>query len=375
MRILLCLVLGGSLLAGAKEAFAEAENRVLWTMAVGEFCFDSSAAIGPDGTIYTAASFGKNGTLNAITPAGVKKWSFRTGADIRSSPAVGADGTVYFGGRDRNFYALGPDGAKKWSALTGGWVDSSPALARDGTICFGGWDGTFYALKPDGGTNWTFKTGGPIDSSPAIGADGTIYFGSHDQYLYALDARGAKKWGFHTDGAIISSPALDAEGAIYFTSVDGRLYVLHPDGTEKWRLWTGGVGDSSPVVDPRGDVYLGVNHEFLALKAGGIKKWGFGFGEYKMRGAAVVAADGTIFFGCDAGNLYAFNPDGTIQFVLPLGGAITSSPAMTHAGTLYLGAEGGRLCAIKGNAELAQNCWAKFHGDPAQTGRANLPAE
>ncbi len=372
MRIILCLVLGGFLLAGAREVSADPENKLLWTVALGEVWLDASAAVGPDGTIYTASSFGRNGALTAITPAGAIKWSFRTGSDIKSSPAVGADGTVYFGSRDRRLYALRPDGAKKWSALTGGWVDSSPALARDGTVCFGGWDGTFYALKPGGGTNWTFKTGGPIDSSPAIGADGTIYFGSHDQTLYALDARGVKKWGFHTDGAILSSPAIDADGVIYFTSVDGKLYALHPDGAEKWHLWTGGVGDSSPVIDPRGDVYLGVNHEFLALKAGGIKKWDFGFNGYKMCGAAVVAADGTIFFGCDAGNFYAFNPDGTMQFSLPLGGAITSSPAMTDAGTLYVGAVGGRLSAIKGNAGLAKSGWAKFHGNPAQTGRLNL---
>ena len=60
------------------------------------------------------------------------------------------DGTVYFGSRDRRFYAVRADGRKQWEFKTGGWVDSSPALARDGAVYFGSWDRGFYALGADG---------------------------------------------------------------------------------------------------------------------------------------------------------------------------------------------------------------------------------
>ena len=33
-------------------------------------------------------------------------WEFRTGADVDSSPAIGADGTVYVGSRDHKVYAF-----------------------------------------------------------------------------------------------------------------------------------------------------------------------------------------------------------------------------------------------------------------------------
>jgi len=75
-------------------------------------------------------------------------------------PAVGTDGTIYFGCRDRKFYAVRPDGKKKWEFKTGAWVDSSPAIAADGTIYFGSWDKNLYALKADGAKAWEFATGG-----------------------------------------------------------------------------------------------------------------------------------------------------------------------------------------------------------------------
>jgi outer membrane protein assembly factor BamB len=61
-----------------------------------------------------------------------------------------------------------------------------PAIGADGTIYFGSWDDYFYALNPDGTLKWRFRAENAIDSSPAIDTDGTIYFGSWDWYFYAL---------------------------------------------------------------------------------------------------------------------------------------------------------------------------------------------
>src|ERR1039458_6032135 len=150
---------------------------------------DSAPAVGPDGTIYFGTFAGR---LWALTPDGTRKWIFRADNEIKSAPAVSPDSTVYFGCRDRKVYAVRANGKKRWEFPTGGWVDSSPALASDGTIYFGSWDKSFYALNADGKKQWQFSTPGEIVSSPAIGADGTIYFGSHDKKFYALTAKGAK---------------------------------------------------------------------------------------------------------------------------------------------------------------------------------------
>jgi outer membrane protein assembly factor BamB len=44
----------------------------------------------------------------AINPDGTKKWSFTTGGPAVSAPAIGVDGTVYFGSEDYSVYAIGP---------------------------------------------------------------------------------------------------------------------------------------------------------------------------------------------------------------------------------------------------------------------------
>src|SRR5438093_5250152 len=86
------------------------------------------------------------------------------------------------------------------------YIFSSPAVGADQTIYFGSGNGKFYALTPAGGEKWSFTTGAEIQSSPAIGTDGTLYFGSGDGKLYALNPDGTKKWEFQTGRDILSSP-------------------------------------------------------------------------------------------------------------------------------------------------------------------------
>src|ERR1035441_9951186 len=103
-----------------------------WTLHLRSYS-DSAPAVGQDGTVYFGTWKGK---LWAISPDGKRKWSFPAGNEIKSAPAVGADGTVYFGCRNRKFYAIRPDGKERWEFPTGGWVDSSPALTHDSTVYF-----------------------------------------------------------------------------------------------------------------------------------------------------------------------------------------------------------------------------------------------
>ena len=83
-------------------------------------------------------------------------------------------------------YPSSSDGTLKWSYLTGEDIDSSPAISLDGTIYVGSYDNYLYALNPDGTLKWRYLTGGAVTSSPAISLDGTIYVGSWDFYLYVF---------------------------------------------------------------------------------------------------------------------------------------------------------------------------------------------
>ncbi|MHC4687983.1 MAG: outer membrane protein assembly factor BamB family protein, partial [Planctomycetota bacterium] len=162
----------------------------------------------------------------AINPDGTEKWRFVTGGDVRSPPAIGADGTIYVGSRDNNLYAINRNGTEKWRFATGGDV-YSPAIGADGTIYVGSRDFNLYAINPDGTEKWRFATGGLVSSSPAIGADGTIYVGSYDNNLYAINPDGTEKWRFATGYTVSSSPAIGADGTIYVGSSDSNLYAVY----------------------------------------------------------------------------------------------------------------------------------------------------
>jgi len=89
-----------------------------------------------------------------------------------------------------NLLAVNPDGTKKWIYSGIGGVDSSPAVGSDGTIYFGSYDHFFYAVNPSGMTKWSLANLGEIVSSAGLADGGSmIYFGSRDHHLYAFDPK------------------------------------------------------------------------------------------------------------------------------------------------------------------------------------------
>jgi outer membrane protein assembly factor BamB len=352
-------------------------GEILWSVGLGFIAsFEGSAAIAPDGTIYVTTGAGNH--LEALDQDGHRNWSFATASEDKSSPAIGDDGTIYFGSRDRKFYAIAPDGKKKWSFLTGAWVDSSPAVGTDGMIYFGSWDSKFYALDAAGHKLWEFKTDGPIDSSAAIGADATIYFGSHDGCLYALDPKKNKKWAFKTGGPIISSPAIGTDGTVYATSVDGNLYAIAASGAKKWQVHTGGIRCSSPVLDENGAIFVGVNNSIMAVKSDGTPlapNWGFSVSDTNyplfIDSSPALSADGILVFGTDYGTLMGFGvatnwPIWTARLV----GGIKSSPTIAPDATVFVGS-GTHFARVQGTRGLSHSSWPKFRADLRQTGRVH----
>jgi len=316
------------------------------------FYISSSPAIGADCTIYCGD---ENGDLNAYRPTdGSLKWQFWTGQynGVDSSPAIGADGTIYVGSMStdtNNFlYALNSDGSLKWKYQTG-WIESSPTIGTDGTIYVGSNDDYLYAFNPDGTLKWKFQTGGSIStSSPAIGADGTVYISSYDHYLYALNpANGACKWKYAAADWIGASPMVGADGTIYVGSKDSYFYAINPSGTLKWKYNTGNAIASSAAIGKDGAVYVASWSGYLYAfnPADGTLKWKSSVGTWTNSSPA-IGADGAIYIGSGDDNLYAFTPDGTLQWKFATGGKIDSSPAIGADGTLYVGSWDYNLYAI-----------------------------
>lgn len=172
-----------------------------WRRAL-EYVGISTPAIDADGTIYVG---GYDGVFYAIKPDGGNRWTHRLGPrdDLAfySSPAIGPDGTIYIGsvdcgtgGEDGHLNAYNPNGTVKWRYRVPGvggylqWGVASPAVAANGTVYFGAQDSCIYAVNPNGTLKWKYKTSGRIRvGAPCIGIDGTVYAGASDGYLYAIN--------------------------------------------------------------------------------------------------------------------------------------------------------------------------------------------
>ncbi len=312
----------------------------------------------------------------ALRPNGSRKWAFAAGREIRSSPAVSNDGTVYFGCRDRKCYAVGSDGKKIWEFKTGAWVDSSPALGGDGTVFIGSWDKNFYAIGHDGAQKWQFKTAGPVVSSAAIGADEKIYFGSHDGRFYALSPDGHLAWQYVAGGPIVASPAIDKDGTFYFTSLDGFFYALNPGGDLKWRLRTGGITGSSPVIGQDETIYVGVNKRLLAISREGKQKWQqeISTDEYRqpIDATPLVLADDSLCIVAGYGLLLALDRTRHYKWSFSLQGHGHASPAVDVNGTVYIAGQiqgvGYFFYAVAGEAQLGKSPWPRFRGNERNTG-------
>ena len=306
-------------------------------------------------------------------------WKFNAGNGIESSPAIGKDGTIYFGTFLDNFYALNPDGTVKWTfSRKNEQFRSSPTIAEDGTIYFlaiydlrpqySGHLGfavdygipKLYALNPDGTLKWDFLLGGITSGliyTPTIGDDGTIYAisGAADlpnavggDIFWAINPDGTERWRFHTEEAMWSAGTLADDGTIYFGCGDGNFYALNPDGTEKWRFNTGedakereSIFDAVPSIAKDGTIYVGsYDKNLYALTPDGKMKWSYTM-DNPIEATPSIAEDGTIYAGTYSPSndkfLYALNPDGSLKWKFETGEGVYGAPVIDANGILYFG--------------------------------------
>ena len=309
----------------------------------------SSPAIGSDGTVYVGSDdhlvYAFNGSTGAI------KWSYTTGDIVGSSPTIDADGTVYAGSYDHQVYAFnGTTGARKWIHVMASSVDSPAAIGADGTVYVGADDNNVYALNgTTGAPKWSYLTGGYVSSSPAIGTDGTVYVGSYDHMVYALNGTtGLLKWSYRTGDTVTSSPAIGADGTVYVGSQDAKVYALNTSGALKWSYLTGNIIWSSPAIGVDGTVYIGSLDNLLYALNGttGALIWNFSTGD-GVYSSPAIGADGMVYVGSNDHLVYALNgTTGILVWSYATGGYVQSSPAIGADGTIYVGSVDGNLYAL-----------------------------
>jgi outer membrane protein assembly factor BamB len=329
-------------------------------------------------------------------------------ADFQSSSAIGADGTIYIANFPGALYAL-RDSPTAVDQLEVVWrfhppnasaFHATPALSSDGTTVYlgfaaGGFNGpsraTFYALKaPASGSEpqvvWTVDLGAVrVMASPTVGPDGTIYVANSAGQLFAIAANGSVRWTAQTGPAIKSAPALALDGTVYHASSDGRLYAVSAQGQVKWTFDFGahlgptplvtsqgtgpggggggasGIGSgASPTVGPDGTIFIGANNSNMyAVLPDGNLKWLFE-AERELAGiwtTPVLSPDGrTLYFGANKGGLYALDADtGTRRWQFRVYGSIYASSVLDSRGVLYTGTTIEHVYAI--DAARGEQIW------------------
>ena len=352
-----------------------AVGRIKWVFHTGSV-IASTPVVGRDGTVYVWSC---DGNLYAVDSAsGTEKWRAATEKPSAihydtPSPAVLDDGTVVIGAPDGNVYAFdGVTGDERWRFGAGAEIRSSPGVGVDGTLYMATWEtptvswwnrlrfvafnkyplgGRLYALHPRTGRKlWEVRELGQMQSSPAIGHDGTVYVGSNMRGVVAIDGKsGNIRWEALNSAG---TPAVGTDGTVYVDGRDACVYALDgATGAVVWRAQTGGQILSPLAIGPNGLVYVGSSKgKLFAFDARtGAPEWTLEAGGEAMP-TPVLSSDGTVYvhaFRGGVGQLLAVDGgSGTIDWQIPKGGGSVNA-AIADDGTLYIGSWDGGLYAIE----------------------------
>ncbi|MBE7499035.1 MAG: PQQ-binding-like beta-propeller repeat protein [Verrucomicrobiales bacterium] len=213
---------------------------------------------------------------------------------------------------------------------------------------------------------WEFSFEGVVYPCPAIGSDGTIYVGTGgpDPRLYALDpATGRERWAYATGGAAQYAPVIGPAGTVYVATLDNRLQAV--SSATGQALWECPVNVTTPASDADGVLYLAhgwPKYQVCALDgATGATRWQSAVlpGVF---GPAAIGADGTVYVGAEDGRLYALDgTSGARRWEYLAGGPLYSGVAIGADGTVYCASDGGGVAALDG--ATGQPRWQVQTGD------------
>lgn len=390
---------------GAREGSTSLELRVrgsgvgtiLWTIPLDESGADG-LAMSPDGVLYALDRDGHEAV--AIAPDGRVLWRSALGAEASGPPAVGPDGSLFYGfsygstGERGGVMALRGDGSFKWVFETEDFgppgsdyyhVHAGAAVGDDGTVYFTSEedDAPVYAVRPDGTLGWraaTYPFGATrLSGYPVLVGDSLVVVFERRNDIVGVGARdGTLRWKAPIHGYISATAqpaaAVGADGTIYVARSD-TLVAFGPDGTEVWRAtldhsmsWGG-----SPTV--------GASHIFLGTGAGGVLVLDASGAlvsrlgpDWPYAAAATVAADQVVYV-AGPDSLFSYNLEGR-RFAVAVShstgfAAAQGGPLVGPDGTVYLRASAVGVIAIRDTVGPAvDEPWPTFMGGPARRGRS-----
>lgn len=335
-----------------------------WQFNTGGSIDLASPVVGADGTIF-AASYSTQYIYALRSDDGTQIWRYPIGESARR-PAVGSNGMVYASSK-LGIHALDAlNGALRWHQRLGDCGYSTPALGADRTVYVAcAYATRLHALDGDSGSvKWTYRADELI-CGPAVSPDGMVYFAVKSGFVYALFCdTGNFKWRYDIGGSGYASPALSANGSTIFVPVDaadGKMLALDANnGTRKWTHPLDAMTWAKPAVGANGLVYFGTYGPSYALHAGpfyalhaetGEEAWRRALESQTGYSTPAVGADGTVYVGSRDSYFYALDQaTGHIKWRYQTGGWVDSSPAVGLDGSVYVGSGDGYIYAFHGES-------------------------
>jgi hypothetical protein len=377
-------------LALAASHSAAHPGDVLWYFEVDAPDTLHRPSVGADGTIYWSTN-----SLFAITPAGQELWR-RPDADV-SPVGIGADGTLYIGGKRPApsshlpaLKAFSPAGQHLWDYTGFGQVVGflgGPNVGADGNVYAVTYSGFpnptgfgAFSLTPATGTGeggdlrWHFDgfandAGTP--TSEIVFGNGNMYkaeynapmpAGQLQSGIIALEFDGDLAWRYSV-GTQPSGPSRHPcvsplNGNVHLMRQPRTLQTFTPGGSLAW-IYTGAftpTGFGAPAAGPDGSIYIiNGNLHVIALDAAGDERWiahnvvprPAHAPEVSPDGGTLVFATEACFGGACPGRVIALDTsDGSVIFDEPLpavpGGVPTArtQPRFSPDGSVvYIGAD------------------------------------
>jgi outer membrane protein assembly factor BamB len=271
--------------------------------------------------------------INCLDGNGTRWWEYNTSAPVWSSPTMVDNTTLYVTSAGLMSFTL--DGRMNWRVLQNISSRSSPAVSAEGVIYFGAEDGRLYAVARNGTPLWSYHTSAPIRNSPSIDGDGNIHFGTDDGTVFCLGPSGNLLWSFQSGESVRSSIGIRSDGTSMLLTDDGRLVAIERNGSVDWSLKLEGFNVSrSLAIDSKGICYVGCDNTIYSVNEDGTLRWTYRISTGYV-GSPAITSNGTVAFGSSTGLFELGHVDEGNEWIVLAG---TILPPLVLCAVLILGA-------------------------------------